>query len=520
MSEPTLTRRTVDAFGWSALASAGESLLSLAVLAVLSRLLSPRDFGVVAIALIFIGVINATGKLGIGPAIIQRTSLTRRHIVTGFTLSAALGALLTTALWSIAPATGRFFDAPAVPAILGALSAVFIITGLGVISEFLLRRDLCFKQLMIAGILSQAGGYGLVAMTMALLEYGAWSLVGGLVARHALFTAVVMAFRPPPFRLGVARREAAEILRFGTGYSFCSLLITIASQGSRFVIGSGLGAAPLGYYMQAFRVAAGMPSRLGLVLKRVLFPAMAERQQWTDRLGPVYLHGIEMVSLLAVPAAIFMATCAPEIIAVLFGRQWDAAVPVLEILAVGIAFHACNVINVPAIRALGAVYRESWRRGLHALLVILGVWLGIRWGLAGAAAAIVGARIVLHLLLTHLMLSLLGLGWRRLLQCHAPALWAGAWSAGALWLATELARWAALPAAATLAAGVAACGAAAAGATYGAPGFVRPRSIRWGLEHLPFPKLGTTGRLLRFVLERLDRNPATHWRQPDDPPAM
>ena len=103
MSEPTLIRRTVDAFGWSALASAGESLLSLAVLAVLSRLLSPRDFGVVAIALIFIGVINATGKLGIGPAIIQRTSLTRRHIVTGFTLSAAIGALLTTALWSIAP---------------------------------------------------------------------------------------------------------------------------------------------------------------------------------------------------------------------------------------------------------------------------------------------------------------------------------------------------------------------------------------------------------------------------------
>ena len=504
--EPALADRTVTAFRWSVLATVGEILLSLGILAVLARLLAPLDFGVVAIAMVFINVVNAAGKLGIGPAIIQRSGLTQRHVVTSFTLLATLGVLLTAALWLAAPATAGFFAEPEVPAILEVLSAIFAITGLSVVSEYLLRRQLYFKQLMVARILSQAAGYGLVAIAMAVLGYGAWSLAGGFVARHAIFTAVVFAYQPPPFRLGIGRREIFDLLRFGTGFSFCSLLNSVAAQGSRLIIGSGLGAASLGYYVQALRV-SDSPMRLGLVLNGVLFPAMAERQQQTDRLGTVYLYGIEMMSLLAVPASILMAICAPEIIAVLFGRQWNAAVPVLQVLAAGIVFHVCNVINIPTMRALGAVYREAWRRALCALLIVLGVWLGIRLGLAAAAAAIVGGYIVLHLLLTQLALALLGLNWRRLLRCHVPALWTGSLSAAALWPAIEFARAAALPAAVALIVGLATCAATAAAAIYLAPSPARARCIRWALGYLPFAELGGTGRFLQFALKRLDRDP-------------
>ena len=498
----------MHALRWSAFAAVGQALLSLAILAALSRLLTPRDFGVVAIALIFVGVIQVIGKLGIGPAIVQRPGLTERHVATAFTLSTALGAVLSAAVWLASPAIARFFADPEVPAILGTLSAVFVITGLGEVSQHLLRRRLRFGQLMIATLFSQAAGYGLVSIALALNGFGAWSLVGGLLARHALFTAAVVACRPPPLRPTLGRREAAELLRFGTGFSVSALMVAIAGRGTHFVLANGLGAALLGHYTQAWRV-AGAPNRLGNVLPRVLFPAMAERQHRIDRLRPVYLHGMEIMSLLAIPASVPMALCAPEIIAVLFGPQWDAAVPVLQVMAAGTVFHACNVINVPPIRALGAVYREAWREALFALLMVFGAWLGMRWGLAGAAAAIVAARILRHLLFTQLALALLGLRWRRLLQCHAPPLWAAAWSAAALWVATGLADRAALPAAATLAIGLAAWAAAAAAAVYAAPAFARPRSVPWLLDHLPFPELGTTGRLLRVILQRLDRGPAS-----------
>ena len=503
---PSLTRRTAHALRRSALSVVLEAPLSLAILAVLSRLLTPRDFGVFGIALIFVGAIGVTGRLGIGPAIVQRPGLTERHVATGFVLSAALGVVLTAATWFASPAVAPFFADPEAPAILGALSAVFVITGLGEVSQHLLRRRLRFGRLMAATLLSQAAGYGPVAIGLALHGFGAWSLVGGLLARQTLFTAAVVASRPPPLRPALSRRAAAELLQFGAGFSVSALMAAVAAQGARFAIASGLGAASLGHYTRAGGVAAA-PNHLGNILLRVLFPAMAERQQRVDRLRPVYLHGMEVTSLLAVCASVPMALCAPEIVAVLLGPQWDAAVPVLRILAAGAAFQACNAVDVTAIRALGAVYREAWRRALFALLMVAGVWLGARWGLAGAAAAIVAARIVLHLLLTQLALTLLGLGWRRLLRCHAPALWAAAWAAAALWAATGLAGLAAPPAAVTLAIGLAAGAAAAAAAVRAAPALARPRSVPWLLARLPFAELGATGRLLRVMLERLDPGP-------------
>lgn len=513
MTAPNLTARALGAFRWAVIAAAAEAILLVAILAVLARLLAPRDFGVVATAMIFIGIIAATGRLGVGAAITQRPRLGERHVVTGFTVSAMLGALLAAAVWLAAPATSPVFDEPEIPAILAALSATFLIAGLGETSEHLLRRELRFRRIAAATLLSQAAGYGAVAVAMALLGYGAWSLVGGVLARHAVFAAAVLAFRPPPPRLGLGRREAAELLRFGTGFSVSSLLAALAGQGSRLVIASGLGAAPLGYYAQASRV-AGAPSRLGLVLQGVLLPAMAKRQHRLDRVAPVYLRGVETISLLAVTAGVPMAVCAPEIVTVLFGPQWDAAAPILRILAAGLVFHACNIVTVPAIRALGAVYREAWRRALAALLMVAGVWAATRWwGLAGAAAAVVAARIALHLMLTQLALGLLRLDWPRLLRAHVPALWAGAWSAAALWAATEFARRAAFPAPATLAAGLAAWALAATAAVYAAPGRARPRSLRWALDSLPLAQSGAAGRALRFLLERLDRDgPATPGR--------
>lgn len=505
MRETSLTLRTLNGIKWACVTDAAQALISLLILVVLSRLLMPADFGLFAIALIFVVLTDTVGKLSIGPAIVQRLDLTDRHIEIGFTLSVGAGVVLTALLWLLAPGIGRFFAEPLVPPILETLSVIFIITGLGVVSEHLLQRNLRFKRLMVANILSQSVGYGLVTIVMALLEFGVWALVWGIIARHAIFTLVVIAYRPPPLGLGLARREAADLLRFGAGFSLISLFNVLAHQGVSFIIGRWLGATPLGYYTRATRLVSP-PARLGLVLLKVLFPAMAERQQRTDRLGVAYLHGIEMLSLLALPTSIMMALSAPEIVAVVLGGQWDGAVSILRILAVGSAFHACNTLSVPSIRALGAVYREAWRRALYALLVALGAWLGIRWGVAGVAAAIVCARIVLHLLLTQLTLSLLGLRWRRLLRCHLPALWAGVWVAAALWLATGLVREASLPAVAALLVELAAWSAAVVAATYYAPPFARPLFARWGLAQVPFDDLGRAGRCLRFALERLERH--------------
>ena len=498
----SLTARTVAGLKWSFLSTALQAVLSVLILAVLSRLLPPSDFGLLGIALIFVMLIDTAGKIGVGPAIVQRLDLTDRHIETGLALSLGLGATAAAALWLAAPLIGRFFAEPVLPSLLRALSPVFVVTGTGVVSEHLLRRELRFGRLAAAHLLSQSIGYGLVTIAMALLGFGVWALAAGTLMRHAVFTAVVVAYRPPPARLRWARREAVDLLGFGAGHSLVSIFNGIAQQGGLFVIGRWLGAAPLGLYTRAHRIAT-LPLDAGLVLLNVLFPAMSERQRDTARLGTVYLHGVEALSLAALPASVAMVVLAPEIVAVLLGDQWDDAAPVLRILAVGVVFQVCDSLNVPCIRALGAVWREAARQAVYALLVVAGAWLGSRWGLGGVAAAVVCAWVAVHVLMTRLALSLLGLSWRCVLRCHLPALWVGAWSALALCLVASQVRALPIPAGARLFVELAAWGAAAVTAMYHAPAFARPASVHRVLPHLGLDAMGAPGRRLRDWLARL-----------------
>ena len=500
----SLTGRTLAGLKWAGLSAAAQALASLLILAVLSRLLTPADFGVLAIALIFVATADVLGHRNIGSALVQRSELTDRHVAAALTLSAAVAAILSGAVWGLAPALGRFFGEPTVAPVLGTLSLAIAIAGLATVPEFLLRRLLRFRALTAAELLSEVFGYGLVAIAMALLGFGVWALVWGAVARQAVFAAAVFMAGPRLPRPGLARRQARELLRLGGGFSSIAFFDLVARQGSRLLVGRWLGAASLGHYTRATALASlsGYPGR---VLGGVLFPAMAQRQHRAERLGAVYLLGTEVLALLALLLGLTLAISAPEIVAVVLGPQWAAAVPVLKILGLGAAFRIGGLLNTPVTRALGALRRVTWRLALYAGLLLLGIAAASRWGLHGVAAAAVGAFVASWLMMTQLALSLLGLGWRDLLRRLLPALWAGGCAASTLWPTALLARAAGLPAAAALAVELAACCGAAALGIWHAPRCARPRSAGWGLARLPFDAMGRPGRWLHFALTQLSR---------------
>ncbi len=499
-----LTGCTIVGLKWASVSAVVQMVLSLAFLATLSRLLKPEDFGLLAIALIFVTTAHVLGHRNIGSAIIQRHNLTDRHIAAGLTLSATAGVVLAAAVWGAAPAVGRFFDEPTVKPVLATLSFAIVIGGLGTVPEALWRRELRFRALTGAELLSQALGYGLVAITIAALGHGVWALVWGTVARHAVFTAAVLATGPRLPRPGLARREAGELLHAGTGFTTIALCNLVTQQGSRLIVGHGLGTTSLGYFTRATALAS-LSGYFGRVVSGALFPAMAQRQKRTDRLGAVYLHGVEAMALLGLLAGLMLGVCAPEIVTLILGAQWDAVVPVLQILAVGTAFRLAGILNTPVTRAMGALKRVAWRLALYGGLLLLGVAAGSRWGLDGVAVAAVAAFILSQVAMTQLTLSLLGVGWRRLLGRLVPALWAGVWAAPALCLTVVLVRDAELPAVLALAAESLACGCAAALAVWHAPRFARPLFPGWVLVQLPFDTMGPPGRWLQFPLLQLAR---------------
>lgn len=310
-------------------------------------------------------------------------------------------------------------------------------------------------------------------------------------------TVMVIRYTRMPLRPRWALREATDLLSRGAGFSLARSFEFIARQGGYFVVGRWLGAASLGYFTRADKLILLPRNYVGQSLFHVLFPAMAQRQQGTERLATIYLHGSEVLSLVALPVSALLFVCAPEIVPVILGGQWGPVVVLLQILAFAVLFQMCDILNFAAIGALGAVYRQAWRQGIHAVLVVGGAWYASRWGLETVVIVIVGAQVLAYLLLAQLTVSLLGMRWRRLLRCCLPALWAGAWTAAALWLTAGQVRAMELPAGPALVIELLVWLATLIAALYYAPSHLRPASLKWALTNIPFEVLGAPGSYMR-----------------------
>ena len=504
--ETSLSERTLSGLGWSYLSTFTKAFLSLLVLVILARLLTPVDFGLLAIAWIFIMLGNRFGQAFVGPAIIQRAELTGLHIQVGFTLSVLIGIAIAAMIWLLAPFIGDFFRESTATQVLQALSIIFVISGIGSVPAHLLRRDLRFKELMVADILAYSIGYGLTAIVLAVQGYGVWSLVWGEIMHRAIHAVMTVRYTRMRLYPRWALREATDLLSRGAGFSLARSFEFIARQGGYFVVGRWLGAGALGYFTRADKLILLPRNYVGQTLFHVLFPAMAQRQQGPERLATIYLHGSEVLSLVALPVSAMLFVCAPEIVSVILGGQWGPVVILLQILAFAVLFQMCDILNFAVIGALGAVYRQSWRQGIHAVLVVGGAWYASRWGLEAVVIVIVGAQVLAYLLLTQLTVSLLAVRWRQLLRCCLPALWAGAWAAAALWLTAGQVRAMELPAVPALALELLAWFAALLAALYYAPSYVRPISVKWALTNIPFEVLGTPGSYMRKGCKWLSRD--------------
>ena len=501
--EMSLSARTLSGLGWSYLATFIKALMSLLVLVILARLLEPVDFGLLAIAWIFILFGLRVGQAFVGPAIIQRSELTERHIQAGFTLSLIAGVSLAVIIYLLAPLVGGFFNEATASRVLQALSVIFLINSIGNVPVHLLRRELRFRELMFADILAYSIGYGFTAVILAFQGYGVWALVWGEIMHKVIHT--LMVFRCTHVRLYPrwAPDEATDLLSTGAGFSLARLFEFIARQGGHFVIGRWIGAASLGFYTRADKLILLPRNYVSQGLFHVLFPAMAQRQRGTDSLASVYLHGTEILSLVALPIGVLLYVCAPEIVTVILGGQWGPVIVLLQILAFAVLFQMCDILNLAAIGAVGAVYRQAWRQAIHAFLVVSGAWFASAWGLESVVMAIVGAQVTAYLLLTQLTVSLLGLCRLRLVRCFLPALWTGAWVAVALWSTASQVRALHLPPLLSLFIEMLVWTVAVIAALYFAPRCVRPQSARWVDANIPFEVLGKPGQYLGSGLKWL-----------------
>jgi O-antigen/teichoic acid export membrane protein len=417
---PSRTDRVLAGWLWLSTSGGIQGLLTALTLAILARLLTPADVGLVAAALLASNFSRLLPEAVVGAALIQRPELRPAHVRTAVAIALATGTGTLILLWALAPLIGVFLRVPGLAPVIRALACIQPVLAIGVVPEALLRRGLRFRSVAQARAVSSVLGYGAIGTGLALLGARHWALVGASAAQALVMTALVLRAERCPLRPGFERRAARELMTFSGGFLLARVGNYAAGNGDNLVVARWLGPAALGAYDRAYQLMAAPAMLLGQALDEVLFPALSQVQSDRPLVATAYRRGVGAVGLVMLPASVVLCILAPEIVLVLLGTAWSAVTVPFRILALGLLFRTSYKISDAFARALGAVYRRAWRQWAFAALVIGGALAGRAWGTAGVASAVVLALAANFLLQAHLILGLVGLDWRRFAEAHGP----------------------------------------------------------------------------------------------------
>lgn len=431
IQEKKLTERTFSGFLWMMTGSGIQIMLKVGVLAVLARLVSPKEFGLISIAVIAVEFSKMLIQMGVGPAIVQRKELEDRHLTAGFTLSLFMGLFFIALLALIAPSLAVFFRMEGLTSVLRVVSLVFLLDSLTLIGQALMQRNMKFKLISVVEVASYAIGYGAVGIFLGSIGWGVWALVIAHISQAALHAILVVLVQPFPKKPGFEQKAFKELLGFGGGFTIARIGNYLALQGDNLVVGRMLGAAALGIYGRAYQLMVMPSNLLGTTLDKALFPAMAKVQDDKQKLGKAYLAGVSSIALVAIPLSIILVLLAPEIVLVLLGPDWIEVVLPFQILTCSLLFRMSYKMSDTLAKAVGAVYRRAWRQILYAFVVIAGSYIGQFWGLYGVACGVATALVVNFFMMTQLSLQLTSISWLEIFNAHRPGMTLGM-SAGTL----------------------------------------------------------------------------------------
>lgn len=439
-AQHNLRQKALGGFAWMSAVNGVRAVLRIAILAILARLLTPEDFGLVAAAGVVIWLSTIFANLGVGPALVQRPDMESRHVHTAFSSSLLLGMITAGIGYAAAPLISAGFRMDALTPVLRMMVLIFPVVSLSVVSESLLQRQLRFSAIAGIELVSYAVGYGLIGIILAMLGFGVWALVGAEMAKAALKSGLFLVAVPHTKRLSFDPRAFRDLLRFGSGHTIGSLSIYFALQGDNLVVARFLGPVALGLYSRAYELMMVPSSSLGMILYKVLFPAMAKVQDDAKRLQVTYRRGLSLVALLVGPVSAATVILAPEIISTLLGAGWEGVVAPLQILGLAMYFQIGRMVGGSVTNSVGAVFRSAWRGAAYAVLVVAGSLLGQPWGLPGVAAGVALAVFADFAMISQLSGRLTGLPVRSFLALHVPAVFLTSVVGGVLWLVAAVLR--------------------------------------------------------------------------------
>jgi O-antigen/teichoic acid export membrane protein len=350
----------------------------------LARLLSPTDFGLVAMVVSLTAIAEQFSELGLSTATVQCRELSHQQVTNLFWINVGAGCLFSLAISGLAPAVASFYAAPELIAMTLLISTTFIWSGLTVQHQALLSRQL--KQSHMAFVRVTASFLSLVlAVLLAAYHFGVWALAWREVSR-AFFVAAGMwlccPWLPGWPRSGVGTRS---LLRYGSHLTLGQLVTACVGQLDRLIIGRFFGAGPLGLYRQAQQLILAPIEQIRMPLISVASPSLSILQTDAERYCRYYQRIVLVIGLVTMPTGVFIAIYAHEITHVLLGQKWIAATVFLRIFGLITAVKPCLDTTALVMVTTGLSKRLLKLSVAYNALLAACMLAGTYWGVNGVA---------------------------------------------------------------------------------------------------------------------------------------
>lgn len=405
---------------WSLVQQAGRQGVNMLVFAILGVLLTPRDIGVLSVGTIWVAFMLVFAELGFGAALIQRQEVTPQHLSSTFVMNAALGLILAVIGFLGAGLFARLMGVPDARDVVAALSLVFITDALALTQMALAQRELRFQALAIRDIGASLIG-GAVGVSMALLGYGVWSLVGQTLATSVAELVLIWSLSPWRPRLS---EFSAGCVRELWGYSSrifaFSLFKNVVQNIDKVLVGVLLGPVALGLYTFAYRLVIYPVTFFVGAVGSYLFPRFARLQSDPDAVRALYLFAIRTLVSVVMPAMLLLALLAPVVVP-LFGDLWLGAIPLAQLFA---AVAVLQTLISPSGQLMKALARPGWLLNWSigfTIITAVAFLASSRWGATGVGLGLLIAHLVGLPIIHTLNRRMIGVTTRAVVAALAPA---------------------------------------------------------------------------------------------------
>ena len=383
----SLRHKAIHGVGWSFIDNIASSGITFLVGLVLARLLTPEEYGIMAMIAIFIAVSNSIIDSGFSSALIRKTRIERIDYNTVFYFNLTVSILIYVLLYIAAPAISVFFKEPVLVEVVRIIGWVLIINALAIIPRTQFVREVDFKTQTKVSLISSVSS-GVIGIGMALGGMGVWSLVGQQLSRQFLNTLFLWVYSKWHPVWEFSRKSFNELFGFGSKLLLSGLLDTIYKNIYYIVIGRFYTSAQLGQYTRAEQFNTIFSSNLTSIVQRVSYPVLSSIQEEPERLREAYRQIIKTTMLVTFACMLGLAAVAKPLIIILIGEKWLTAVSFLQIICFSGMLYPLHAINLNILQVKGRsdlfLKLEIIKKTIAVFPILIGIFYGIEYMLWGS----------------------------------------------------------------------------------------------------------------------------------------